>query len=114
MKITASKLKKIIREQVEESTSKARQHKTKSSKEVSQMNADIDRLRGERLAGLKKELKAKHSKAFKFVVSRFGMEAIDKLIEDGEYAAGMNGGYGYTYSDARLDLFRLVEEALPG
>ena len=111
MKITASKLKKIIREQVEESTSKARQHKTKSPKE---MNADIDRLRGERLAGLKKELKAKHPKAFKFVVSRFGMEAIDKLIEDGEYAAGMNGGYGYTYSDARLDLFRLVEEALPG
>ena len=108
MKLTVSQLKQLIREQVEE----ARRKPAMSPEEVSPMNADIDRLRGERLAGLKKELKAKHPKAFKFVVSRFGMEDIDKLIEDGEYAAGMNGGYGYTYSDARLDLFRLVEEAL--
>ena len=108
MKITVSQLKKLISEQVEE----ARRKPAMSPEEVSQMNADIDRLRGERLAGLKKELKAKHPKAFKFVVSRLGMEAIDKLIEEGEHAAGMNGGYSLTYSDARLGLFKLVEEAL--
>lgn len=108
MKITVSQLKKLIREQVEE----ARRKPAMSPEEVAQMNADLDRFKQERLAGVKKELKQRHPKAFKLVVSRLGMEAIDKLIEDGEFAAGMNGGYGYGYADARLGLLHLLEKAL--
>ena len=91
MKITVLQLKKLIREQVEEMSELTRPPVDP---------ADPLGYGQQEREHVELELKIKYGKAFKLVVKRFGMEAIDNLIEDGNFEA------------ARIKFFNLVEKAL--
>ena len=103
MKITVSQLKKLIREQVEEMSDMGGATEGRDWPQIRRPPVDKDDPLGygqQEREHVELELKIKYRKAVKLVVKRFGIEALENLIEDDNFES------------ARIKLFDLVEKAL--